>query len=129
MAEYTSTGIENRARIKTPFAKIIVNNNPEKVYYNIMWWQDGEMQIGFGSYNLSFVKKWLSEEFEVNSPVADVAPVRHGKWVDLREDDMDYEWKCSSCGETFGMAHEDVSPYDVGLNYCPNCGCRMDLEG
>lgn len=64
-----------------------------------------------------------------NLPAADVAPVRHGKWVDLREDDMDYEWKCSSCGETFGMAHEDVSPYDVGLNYCPNCGCRMDLEG
>lgn len=64
-----------------------------------------------------------------NLPAADVAPVRHGKWVDLREDDMDYEWKCSSCGETFGMAHEDVSPYDVGLNCCPNCGCRMDLEG
>ncbi len=62
-------------------------------------------------------------------PPSDVAPVRHGRWIDLREDDMDYEWKCSSCGETFGMAHEDVSPYDVGLNYCPNCGAKMDLEG
>jgi DNA-directed RNA polymerase subunit RPC12/RpoP len=62
-------------------------------------------------------------------PAADVAPVRHGRWIDLREDDMDYEWKCSSCGETFGMAHEDISPYDVGLNYCPNCGAKMDLEG
>lgn len=66
---------------------------------------------------------------EAMKPTADVAPVRHGKWIDLREDDMDYEWKYSSCGETFGMAHEDVSPYDVGLNCCPNCGCRMDLEG
>ena len=64
---------------------------------------------------------------EYEDTASDVAPVRHGRWIDLREDDMDYEWKCSSCGETFGMAHEDVSPYDVGLNYCPNCGAKMDL--
>ena len=68
-------------------------------------------------------------QLEALAIASDVAPVVHGRWIDLREDDMDYEWKCSSCGETFGMAHEDVSPYDVGLNYCPNCGAKMDLEG
>ena len=122
MAEYTSTGIENRARIKTPFAKIIVNNNPEKVCYNIMWWQDGEMQIGFGSYNLSFVKKWLSEEFEVNSPVADVAPVRHAKWEQCFED-----WREQIEGDkrsACGFEH-----YGTSYHYCPNCGAKMDLEG
>lgn len=87
MAEYTTAASmgENKAKIKTPFAKIIVNNNPEKTYYNLMWWQDGGMHIGFGSANLSFVRKWLNEEFEVERPAADVAPVirckdcKHGK--------------------------------------------------
>ena len=84
MTEYTTAASmgENKAKIKTPFAKIIVNNNPEKTYYNIMWWQDGEMHIGFGSTNLTFVKKWLNEEFEVECPAADVAPVVHGRWME-----------------------------------------------
>ena len=62
-------------------------------------------------------------------PTADVAPVKHGKWIDLRKDDMDFEFKCSICGEVVGMADEDTTPHDVGFCYCPNCGAKMDLEG
>lgn len=61
-------------------------------------------------------------------PVADVAPVEHGKWIDLRKDDMDFEFKCSICGEVVGMADEDTTPHDVGICYCPNCGAKMDLK-
>lgn len=69
MSDYISLeAAAKREKIKTPFARIVVNNNPEKNYYNIMWWQDGEMHVGFGSANLNFVRKWLSEEFEVASP-------------------------------------------------------------
>lgn len=75
MTEYASTESGNREKIKTPFAKIIVNNGAGDTYYHVMWWQDGEMQIGFGSRNLQFVRKWLSDEFEVDTPEADVAPV------------------------------------------------------
>ena len=47
-------------------------------------------------------------------PSADVQPVRHGRWVS-------HGWStvCSECGEDYAFAKR---------NYCPNCGCRMDLE-
>ena len=114
MDEYTTaTNMgKNKEKIKTPFAKIIVNNNPEKTYYNLMWWQDGEMHIGFGSANLSFVRKWLNEEFEVEQPAADVAPVVHGHRVDTGG----FYVRCSQC--------DGVLP--LYANYCPNCGAKMD---
>lgn len=52
---------------------------------------------------------------------ADVAPVRHGRWIGYDGD----SWKCSICGE------EDCYAYDLNVNrftdkYCPNCGAKMD---
>lgn len=50
-------------------------------------------------------------------PSADVAPVRHGRWV-VEEKDFGFA-PCSLCGEI----HEvDAEP----INYCPNCGAKMD---
>lgn len=61
-------------------------------------------------------------------PAADVEPVRHGQW--LRTDD---DWsslvtiQCSACGgEWCFEVDEDVQL--PGYNYCPGCGCKMDLE-
>lgn len=61
-------------------------------------------------------------------PAADVEPVRHGEW--LRTDD---DWsslvtiQCSVCGgEWCFEIDEDVQL--LGYNYCPGCGCKMDLE-
>ena len=61
-------------------------------------------------------------------PAADVEPVRHGEW--LRTDD---DWiglvtiQCSACGgEWCFEIDEDVQL--LGYNYCPGCGCKMDLE-
>ena len=59
-------------------------------------------------------------------PAADVAPVRHGRWVQVIhhvefEDgfvDRLYEC-CSRCHEPNGRKTS---------NYCPNCGARMDGE-
>lgn len=62
-------------------------------------------------------------------PAADVEPVRHGQW--LRTDD---DWsslvtiQCSACGGEWCFEFdEDVQL--LGYNYCPGCGCKMDLEG
>ena len=125
MSDYISLeAAAKREKIKTPFARIVVNNNPEKNYYNIMWWQDGEMHVGFGSANLNFVRKWLSEEFEVASPPADVEPVRHGEWRLVRRMAACGEYECSVCGriETFGCFNKpENNPY------C-HCGAKMDLE-
>lgn len=68
------------------------------------------------------------EKFEaaiLKIQAADVAPVRHGRWI---IDEKRYVIYCSECGE--------VSGYSLNLrdvreenHYCPNCGARMDLEG
>ena len=44
--------------------------------------------------------------------LADVAPVRHGRWIN-------HGWStvCSECGEDDAFAKR---------NYCPNCGAKMD---
>lgn len=54
-------------RIQTPFAHIIVNGTPQSPYYNILYLDpaDGEYHVGFGSFYLGNVFKWLREEFEI----------------------------------------------------------------
>lgn len=61
-------------KIKTCFAQIIVEEIAGKPYYSIMYWENGGMNIGFSSYKLDYVRRWLNEEFEVKRNV-DVAPV------------------------------------------------------
>ena len=53
------------------------------------------------------------------APTADVEPVRHGRWelVDGKHT------KCSACGIARNILRE------IGWNYCPNCGAKMDLGG
>ena len=57
-----------------------------------------------------------------DAPAADVAPVRHGRWIDAYPDiepnPMFMYGICSECGFKQG-----ISKY---LSYCPNCGAKMD---
>lgn len=134
MSDYISreaaSADEHKRKIKTQFARIVVGGTPEKPCYNIWYFDpaDGEYHIGFGSYCLDNVFNWLAEEFEVTESTTDVEPVRHGEW--LRTDD---DWnslvtiQCSACGgEWCFEVDEDVQL--LGYNYCPGCGCKMDLE-
>ena len=60
-----------------------------------------------------------------NTPVADVAPIRHGHWI--AEENWtpdDYYYTCSICREDFYMIVG--TPSDNNYKYCPNCGARMD---
>lgn len=60
-----------------------------------------------------------------NIPSADVAPVRHAKVIDKISDDhetikpWEYRYYCSAC---------KIPMRDSWNKYCPNCGCKMDLE-
>lgn len=59
---------------------------------------------------------------------AKLAPVRHGRWLKSREplgwNEVDCV-ACSACGESWILS-EDDDCVDIGWNYCPNCGCRID---
>lgn len=50
-------------------------------------------------------------------PTVDAVPVRHGKWIDITESHIG---TCSLCGDRWGSV-------DM-MNYCPNCGARMEEE-
>ena len=52
-------------------------------------------------------------------PVADVAPVRHGKWIEKEKYTFGVMYDCSICDNRI---LDNGHPW----NYCPNCGCRMD---
>ena len=52
---------------------------------------------------------------------ADVAPVRHGRWVAIK---VPNEWDRGQCSECRSIFNSSV----WGTNYCPNCGAKMDLE-
>lgn len=76
-----------------------------------------------GPANKRYTEGWndavLIVKFMIHSEkAADVAPVRHGRWIPFHSaaaGDIQY---CSSC--------------EIGCtwkpNYCPNCGAKMDLE-
>ena len=62
-------------------------------------------------------------------PAADVAEVRHGRWIELDE--------CANEGVYCSVCHKKVYKIDYAWSnnpgkmkspYCPNCGARMDKE-
>ena len=60
-----------------------------------------------------------------DAPAADIAEVRHGRWVDriVDENEVIQPWMeryyCSECLEGGNQSW---------FNFCPNCGVKMDLE-
>jgi hypothetical protein len=111
-------------KIKTCFAQIIVEEIAGKLYYSIMYWNGIGMHIGYSSYELENVRRWLNEEFEVNRN-ADVAPVVHGQW----DDSGRYTFpsgnaavRCTNCGCALTESEYHLNNW----NYCPVCGAKMD---
>lgn len=92
------------------------------------------------------VALWLYEQMTHDieaQPVADVAPVVHGKWIFKERHRGGFRVMTGT--DEFGNKHtvkvDCISvvkdPYcsvcgklneAVFLNYCPNCGAKMDLE-
>ena len=54
-----------------------------------------------------------TRDYIASLSAADVAPVRHGRWVDSSNG-----WMCSECEQDNTYAKP----------WCPNCGARMDKE-
>ena len=53
------------------------------------------------------------------APTIDPESLReHGRWIAISHDPDDTCCKCSECGKLKA----------VRTNYCPKCGCKMDLE-
>lgn len=74
---------------------------------------------------MSGYEKAYCRELIRNIPAADVAPVRHGRWVDNH---------CTECGmmpmgdEMWKHCDFDPPSFEKFMDYCPSCGAKMDLE-
>lgn len=88
----------------------------EDVYDQLDWWARDE--------NNPQVYQRDDARYVIDGiPSSDVAPVRHGHWVDLRgEENETRAGYCSTCGWESHVYEDDV----IGMPYCPNCGAKMD---
>ena len=58
-------------------------------------------------------------------PTVDAAPVVHGHWTSIDEDERGYaeEYECSVCKRDTLLGYYDT---DCDYQYCPYCGAKMD---
>ena len=104
--------------------KQLIDSNAlnERFDKRIKWLRlDVHDQYSLGLYHGAVTDKDLINEM----PIIDAVEVVHGRWIDAYPDiepnPMFMYGICSECGFEQG-----ISKY---LNYCPNCGAKMDLEG
>lgn len=81
-----------KTKIKTTYAQIVVGGRVEKPYFSILYYDpsDNEYHLGFGSYYLEYVFKWLKEEFEIVNYDTSMSPDL--KWnlvIDALPEDVD----------------------------------------
>ena len=64
-----------------------------------------------------------------DAPTVDAVPLRHGRWITTSGEFFPgsnqflcYSHKHEECGFQYVDMNEN------GYDYCPNCGCMMDLE-
>lgn len=95
---------------------------PKAAYDQVVWERDMAVFQLRADYGVGLGEK-----------KADVAPVRHGRWVKRQNP----QWKayyhdaCSICGwwnTKNSMCYNGKKKPGHSLNYCPNCGARMGKE-
>lgn len=89
-------------------------------------------QLKIKDEQLKLVNKAVHAKIQMliaDAPTVDVAPVRHGRWLNgkggnAKIDDYGYvcDAYCSECGNWLTASDE----YGCDSNYCPNCGAKMD---
>ena len=92
----------------------------EKMYHDAFE-EDSEEQKWDGG---CWIRYKMFERNIESTPTAEVAEVKHGRWVVDREfgnDVMSGEQMviCSECGKGIFWGRQ---------NYCPNCGARMEAD-
>lgn len=75
-------------------------------------------------------RAWAADLTEQTKHIADVEPVRHGRWIEFGENkDGTHNMRCSKCGaglKSKGHANSYYTKHKY--RYCNNCGTKMDEE-
>ena len=83
----------------------LIDADALKAHY--AWWQGGTAEM-----TLDEAKRDFDTIVDIQ-PTVEAEPIKHGRWIFERNVRM---WFCSEC-HLYGVAD---------MNYCPNCGARMD---
>lgn len=93
----------------------------EDAYESLLY---GMVMTGYQSRALDCISKF-------SIPAADVAPVRHGRWIKkfyYRQSTQAYDcemYSCSECGNEFSYDAE-TGMCMCNWGFCPCCGAKMD---
>lgn len=61
------------------------------------------------------------------APAVDVQEIKHGKWEKFySENEFENLYHCSICGHGVDVVDCTITPLDGRMNYCPECGAKMD---
>lgn len=119
--DMTAVTSDTETQIWGTSPQIIVTGTAERPFYRIMYREnkDGEIHLGFGSYDLSYVFNWLKEFFGVTraSAVDPESLKPKGRWELMGETD----YKCSVCGFRFTSGDP--------IEMFPYCRCGAKMEG
>lgn len=129
-----STDSQQQEKIKTPFAKVIVDGRGANPYFSILYFDpaDKDFHIGYSSYDLDYVFNWLDEEFEIiengnfalaalRGPTREQVERMRGEWIN-KHSAFDHKiFICAKCGKQISIQGENLS-------FCPACGAPMTDE-
>lgn len=59
--------------------------------------------------------------YRQQTEIENLKEVKHGHWVKCG-----YKWQCTHCQSLINI---DGTPEENLLNYCPNCGAKMEMFG
>ena len=72
-------------------------------------------------YMEPFPESTIMEIIQALPPVTQQPKIGH--WIEKDGFDGDVYYDCSECGESWTTI--EGTPWQNGMKYCPNCGCRM----
>ena len=133
-------------KIKTPFAKMIVEGNQEKPYFSILYFDpiDKDFYVGYSSYCLDYVSNWLNEEFEIvedeNFIIAALRPVSREQIAKIWPGCDACEIPCNNCESIYawdrygkpqectGCSEDGYKNYTPESQFCEFCGRPLTDE-
>ena len=107
----TNANSHETTKIKTHHARIVVDGTAEKPYYSIEWYDPtkNEYFLGYSSYYIDYVFKWLEECFEiVEATKTNADRIRSMSDEELAKRLTDIGWDCHFCTEHWQLDNEPL---------------------
>lgn len=80
---------------------------------------EGVRDLGEARFTVRSILMYIDEQ-----PTVDAAPVVHGRWLKKASAYVKNCFCCSICGYDWGVESGTLSDYR--MNYCSECGAKMD---